>query len=130
MAGETEVQVKSSGDLRERGLARRLAEHLICPGPALMMGGGGGSSHLVVPITAPTSTPSSFPTLREPCPHSLSQYWNSGLCFPSIRSPEEPGRGAELEAEGKGSHSGNFLFKAQQETNDSAVHRDPLGLEI
>ena len=30
----------------------------------------------------------------------------------------------------KGSYSENFLFKAEQETNDSAVHWDHLGLEI
>jgi hypothetical protein len=42
--------------------------------------------------------------------------------------PRESSRTARLEA--KGPHSGNFLFKAEQETNGSAIHWDRLGLEI
>lgn len=104
-----------------------------CPGPALTGSLGLSSSRLMVPITTP-GPPHSFPsTLKEPlsparfqCLHP--QFWKPGLTFlPAgvLKNLMGPPSWRQ-----KGSYSGNILFKAEQETNGSAIQRDCLGLEI
>lgn len=119
---------KSPGDLRERGLARRLAADLLCPGPALMRRELG-----FFPSCRSHPCPSLYPLLlshtqRAPVTTRSHSIGNQVCVFlPSGVPKNQVGVRSWRQ---KGSRSGNFLFKAQQETNGSAVHRDPLGLEI
>lgn len=78
---------KSPGDLRERGLARRLAADRLCPGPALMRRGWG-----FFPSCRSHPCPSLYPLLLSHAQRALSQLAPTVLGLRSVSSFHQESR--------------------------------------
>ena len=99
------AKCKSSEGQKRKGFARRPDEQSSMSRPGLIRRGFGffPPRHFYYPTPVATPPPSlysksPYPQLafNAPQPH----LWNPCLCLSSIRSPEESGRDAELEAKG------------------------------
>lgn len=116
---------ESSGGLRGRGLARRLAEHPLCPGPALVRRGLGffppchshhcpGLYSLLLPHTQRAPVPARSHSIgTQICVFLPSGVPKNQVGVPSWRQ--------------KGCHSGNFLLKHSKKQTALQSTGIPLG---